>query len=771
MVATRGKKIDFKADSSDGERDVEHLGEHAPKRRKTKKSDSAGDDTGFLPGPSSAKGKDKATLDQNQLITRRGGRGGKLRDLMNMPIDIFTEVCSYLDPYDLRRLALTSKRLWDILMTKEARHIWKTSLASVPDLPECPTDLNEPQYVCLLYSSECYTIGCTSRGTKADWFHRVRFCTSCYEAKMANEWALRYNERSLGLDFRSNTLYHIQAYFDSSSGKSFLYVMMLARNNHRSRSSRGYMRKTDERHYHVEALKKAGHEYEALSGEEAWAYRSLLQEKRDYRKKVRKHALNRTGVAMLTWKCNQLASRADDIAAEKNARFESIKVKLLEMGWDEKDFPMSNKDFRDLVLKDQKLTPKIWQNIKPKLEPLLETQRTERLAEEKEAREWNREQAIAKFYRQVGQEIIDIPFDPSRLSWFLPEISKVHALPSVKPLLENDTETITEDQWADVAPEVRLIVIKWWRDSLKQLLGSAENGGAGSSDETNEDGTQGGTSSETETEETIARSVVALRARLSSVTSAFYCKATWCGRRVQWFPDLIKHGTSQHSCYTFKTLSAQLGSTQPIYQELIKRLLKDLGVDHETVKLSDTIMTDQTQKNYLCTRCDEKIAPYMNFTELVEHYLDVQKWFDNVTEAVRTSPDNCYPSRTVNSQLPKIVNDHDWLSRDAPLVRQDDEKTKEAVLQLQRDFKKEGLTDPRCDRKGIGGEDLEKHDWREVLHCCRLCPKAFAPRKDRVAHPKQARQGTQPGNGYDDKYLLFNELLSSVVDENLLTGI
>ncbi|KIO33104.1 hypothetical protein M407DRAFT_65782 [Tulasnella calospora MUT 4182] len=130
----------------------------APKRQRTKKSKVAEDDPAFNSESSSSKGKAKATADQNRLITRRRGKGGKLRDLMNMPVDIFTEVCSYLDPYDLRRLALTSKRLWDILMTKDAKHIWKTALAAVPDLPECPKDINEPQYVCLLYSSECHTI-------------------------------------------------------------------------------------------------------------------------------------------------------------------------------------------------------------------------------------------------------------------------------------------------------------------------------------------------------------------------------------------------------------------------------------------------------------------------------------------------------------------------------------------------------------------------------------------------------------------------------------
>ncbi|KAG8932684.1 hypothetical protein FRC00_014320 [Tulasnella sp. 408] len=157
MVTTRRKKIKLHLASSegelDGELDVEGPAIPAPKRRKTKQPRSPDNNSAFEPGASSGKGKEKATSDQNQLITRRNGRGGKLRDLMNMPVDIFAEVCSYLAPYDLRRLALTSKRLWDILMTKEARHIWKTAIASIPNLPECPTDLNEPQYITSYFDS------------------------------------------------------------------------------------------------------------------------------------------------------------------------------------------------------------------------------------------------------------------------------------------------------------------------------------------------------------------------------------------------------------------------------------------------------------------------------------------------------------------------------------------------------------------------------------------------------------------------------------------
>ncbi|KAG8945207.1 hypothetical protein FRC04_001113 [Tulasnella sp. 424] len=710
MVTTRGKKIKFELDSSegelDGEKDVGQPVKPAAKRRRTKKSKSEDDDPAFAPSSSSGKGKDKATPDQNMLITRRGGKGGKLRDLMNMPVDIFAEVCSYLDPFDLRRLALTSKRLWDILMTKEARHIWKTALASVPDLPECPTDLNEPQY------------GCTGRGTRADWYFRVRFCTACHNANMANEWAVQ-NDSQLGLNVKYNTWYAIRSFCESSSAVS------APRRYRRG----GYRGRNEDKHIYIDEVKKLVSQYEALPRAETEEYLSQLRVKRNYRME--------TGKAMQNWKCNQLASRADDIAAEKSARFESIKVKLLEMGWDEKDFPITNKDFRDLVLKDQKLTPKIWQNIKPKLEPLLEASRASRLEWERRQRQSNRENAIRKFYSQIGRETMGLSFESTLVSSFVPSVEEIFALPSIKPLLEDDTETVTEEQWIEVAPDARLLVLKGWRDTLKRLTNYPENGATSSSDETHKEAegaasaktetkaetklepgteteTKTETKTETETEEEISSSIDAMKTKLSYATSVFYCKGGYC-KRAWWFPNNIQHARSYHYCYSLNELLDQLRPLQPEGQELVERLLRDLGLDPKTVKASEIDKEDQNQKTYLCTKCHEKTAKYMTLPELIEHYLDVKKWFDSVTEAIRTQPDACYPSRTVKSELPKIVNDHDWLSSDALLVRQDDEEARKTVLELQKAFRKECLTDPACDTEGIGGEDLENHSWRETL--------------------------------------------------------
>ncbi|KAG8969351.1 hypothetical protein FRC05_001090 [Tulasnella sp. 425] len=751
MVTTRGKTIKFELDSSEGELDGENNVEKpvklAAKRRRTKKAKSEDDDLAFAPSSSSGKGKDKATPDQNVLITRRGGKGGKLRDLMNMPVDIFTEVCSYLDPFDLRRLALTSKRLWDILMTKEARHIWKIALDSVPDLPECPTDLNEPQYVCLLYSSECYTIGCTGRGTRADWYFRVRFCTACHDANMANEWAVQ-RDSQLGLNVKYN-IWSVIRYFCESSE-----VMSMARSYRRGGYRRGG--RNEDKHIYVDEVKKLVSQYEALPQAEIEEYLSRLREKRNYRIE--------TGKAMLKWKCNQLASRADDIAAEKSARFESIKVKLLDMGWDENDFPITNKDFRDLVFKDQKLTPKIWQNIQPKLEPLLQASRTERLEDEKMERQYTRENAIRKFYHQIGREVMDLPFEVSNMGSFLPSLSEISALPSVKPLLEADTETVTEEQWIEVAPDVRLVVVKWWRDTLRRMVDALENGTTQPPNETDK-GDEGTASAKTETQpETggeISSNIDEMRTKLSYATSVFYCRSSWC-KRIWWFPYGMRHGVSYHSSYKINELLEQVRPLQPEGQELVKRLVKDLKLD-PTVKSSEIVVEDQNQKTFLCTRCDERTAKHMNFTELIEHYLNVKKWFDEVTEAVRTQPDSCYPSRAVNSGLPKIVNDHDWISNDALLVRQDDEETKKTVLELQKAFRKECLTDPAYDTQGIGGEDLEKNPGREVIRCCKLCPKTYAPDKARVPHSVEARQGTRPGNRHDVREVLSVEPVPFVV--------
>ncbi|KAG9040897.1 hypothetical protein FS837_012966 [Tulasnella sp. UAMH 9824] len=350
---------------------------------------------------------------------------------------------------------------------------------------------------------------------------------------------------------------------------------------------------------------------------------------------------------------------------------------------------MFNKEFRALVFKDQKLTPKIWQNIKCKLELLLEPNRRERLEREKEERRRNREGAICHFYHQIAQETVGYPFQLSSVESILPNAEEVLALPSIKPLLEEDTETVTEEQWNQAAPQVLYIIAKWWRDTLVQLVDSLERdtesqpNKASKGDEATLTPNQ-----ESDTVEAIFASIEALGSKVSYATSVFRCRDH---KKVYWVPHNIAHGLSSHR---FSSVSMLLDMIRPLDsdgQQLVRRLLTDLKHDPETVRSSEVVFEDQ---NLLCIRCDERIARYMSLDELIDHYLDHQKWFDDVTEAVRTWPNSCYPPQAANTELPKFVNDHDWVSRDGLLARQDDQETKEAVLMLQRNFLKEELPDP-----------------------------------------------------------------------------
>ncbi|KAG8911294.1 hypothetical protein FRC01_005794, partial [Tulasnella sp. 417] len=452
---------------------------------------------------------------------------------------------------------------------------------------------------------------------------------------MADGWEVRNSHSELGI--KRETIAQIEDYFDSAS------VM--------DRSS-----------YYLEAIKKAGSEYEALPQGGAEEYLSNLGKMRDYKVE--------TGRAMMEWKKIQLSSRADDIEAVKEARSESIIAKLLELGWERRDLPTDQKEFKELLFKNQKLTPKVWQNIRGRLEVLLEAHRNERLESEKAQRRRNREDAIRDFYPRIARETLGRPFGSSRVVSILPEIQEVFTLPSVKPLLESDTETITEEQLVEVAPDVRYILVKWWRGSLEQLADSLEHGSsARPSDVSGGDG--GAMDSDpdpkNDTEEAISDSIKALTAKLSCATSVFHCDTDWC-RKISWFPEIVQHGVSYHGHSSISELLRQISPLKSDGQRLVRRLLTDLGLDPETVR-SEVLFEKSNQRTFQCARCDESVAISMNFGELIEHYIEKQRSFGAADEDQNSPPSD--PPQAENSESSKIVHGHDWASQDALFTQQD----------------------------------------------------------------------------------------------------
>ncbi|CAE6537425.1 unnamed protein product, partial [Rhizoctonia solani] len=87
------------------------------------------------------------------------GKQGRLAGLMNMPIDIFTEIASHLWPVDIINLARLNKFFHNMLMSRSSIHIWHNAMDNVYYLPACPPEMSEPRYLALVFLKTCTSCG------------------------------------------------------------------------------------------------------------------------------------------------------------------------------------------------------------------------------------------------------------------------------------------------------------------------------------------------------------------------------------------------------------------------------------------------------------------------------------------------------------------------------------------------------------------------------------------------------------------------------------
>ena len=119
--------------------------------------------------------RSKTKLERSGSEAKQTGRrrSGRLSKFPAMPLDVMYEVCclgsgwgpmltslatqifSLLHPRDLLRVSWTTKAFRGVLTDRSSKPIWKTSLATVDELPPCPTDLAEPAYAALLFCPYC----------------------------------------------------------------------------------------------------------------------------------------------------------------------------------------------------------------------------------------------------------------------------------------------------------------------------------------------------------------------------------------------------------------------------------------------------------------------------------------------------------------------------------------------------------------------------------------------------------------------------------------
>ncbi|CEL62271.1 hypothetical protein RSOLAG1IB_10335 [Rhizoctonia solani AG-1 IB] len=280
--------------------------------------------------------------------------------LLSLPPEIFNEIASCLLPTDILNLAQSSKFFRGIFMSRTSRQIWRAVMHSVPLLPPCPLELAEPQYISLIYSKMCSSCGATVV-RPMDPFLLVRLCDTCcveqVESRGTEDDDLQFLPQSTEI---MKPLYGV------------VYTLLAE----------------------VDKLRVAA---ESDPGNFANWKKARLEQMQERQK---------FGYELGAFLDDLESERIAEIGRLKQARWEQIKVRLLEAGWESRVIDgCESSQWQELVHQPAPVTNSIWVALYPELTPFLLESKEETERFDKERRRNHRVRTIENLAMRVKREI------------------------------------------------------------------------------------------------------------------------------------------------------------------------------------------------------------------------------------------------------------------------------------------------------------------------------------------------------------------------------
>ncbi|KLO18521.1 hypothetical protein SCHPADRAFT_120477 [Schizopora paradoxa] len=366
--------------------------------------------------------------------------------LLEMPTEIITEIASFAHPGDLLNLARTSVGLRELLMAKSSQCVWE-SARRIHGLPDCPSDLSEPQLADLLFGRGCSFCSETrARKLIVEW--RVRVCKECLE----NHFAIIEHE----LEERKTSLpAHVDIYamIPNLQGTKFGRPMsktvgiQLKQVLDQVDELRSSPKRLEE---YVEERKKLTEAcYESTRMIESWLHDSSSQKERSniILKEERRKAIMQ--------KLEELGYVDEDLSSRYDYKFN-----LPGKEW---------KKWKQLLDQTRPLTERVWQNIKPQLEEIIGLRRQHLGQHFQQKRRETRQEEMRKRFVEHQPQLQNAP----NVNLFQP--SDVLEIPIVKILVEEDEckVPLTDERWNRVTnvlfEEVSKQLKKIERDCLKTI--------------------------------------------------------------------------------------------------------------------------------------------------------------------------------------------------------------------------------------------------------------------------------------------------------------
>ncbi|KLO19547.1 hypothetical protein SCHPADRAFT_992786 [Schizopora paradoxa] len=136
------------------------------------------------------------TIKEKETSTRKKRSLGKLKKLLEIPLDTFCDILEHLNPPDLLNVARSSKSLHELIVTRRMRTVWQNCLKAhgVPPLPD-NLPINEVQLATMLFNNYCQACGNSACNKTHDQL-LVRLCAACltYNVSSGNKIANAYGK-------------------------------------------------------------------------------------------------------------------------------------------------------------------------------------------------------------------------------------------------------------------------------------------------------------------------------------------------------------------------------------------------------------------------------------------------------------------------------------------------------------------------------------------------------------------------------------------------
>ncbi|KAF8872479.1 hypothetical protein CPB84DRAFT_1799498 [Gymnopilus junonius] len=360
-------------------------------------------------GPPLKRAKTSSTAKRKTVI-KQSARGKKSLSLLpTMPLDVLFEVFGNLSPKDIFNLAKTNKLFRQTLLSPSATTVWMAARQRF-EAPDPPDDMTEVAWAALLFGTTCQ---------KVDFYLRLRICVGCKKDNLV-----------------------VESRFKTMFPNVDRYILDLIPFTHTGGWSHGYS--SSSRFFWRNDISNMIAKLAALDDNIRQGRPNAKRELTTFKVEHMERAMDMKSNASRyeQWLVSFTLERYRSSTDNQHLRRDAIIERFVQLGYTKEDVvPHTHmKEFQAKTL----LSDRIWQRIRPIIEPMIADSKTRRLAAEYSKVQKDRRSIVNGLYQKYKASL-----HPSQWK-YLPKVFDVCKFAPFVPFIDAPADsTITADDFSE----------------------------------------------------------------------------------------------------------------------------------------------------------------------------------------------------------------------------------------------------------------------------------------------------------------------------------